>query len=173
MSVKKQSTDKEAQFVAVTAQYKEVIAKVCYMYASAAAPFDDLYQEVLINLWQGLDSFRGEAKISTWIYRTAINTCITWHRRNDRHSGSSTLRLDELLTEPADTASGRVMLEEYRELYRLIGMLGPLDKALITLWLDEKSYEEIALIMGLSKGNVAVKMHRVKEKLSRLADAEA
>ena len=57
----------------VTRQYKEVIAKVCYLYSSPIASFDDLYQEVLINLWQGLDSFRGEAKISTWIYRTAIN----------------------------------------------------------------------------------------------------
>ena len=169
----KQTSDKETQFVAVTDQYKEVIAKVCYMYASSAAPFDDLYQEVLINLWQGIDGFRGESKISTWIYRTAINTCITWHRRNDRHSGRNTLRLDELLAEPADSPSGRELLEEYRELYRLINKLGPIDKALITLWLDEKTYDEIALIMGLSKGNVAVKMHRAKEKLSKLAETEA
>ena len=136
-------TDKEERFLAVTDKYKDVIAKVCMLYVSQTASFDDLYQETLLNLWQGLDTFRGEAKISTWIYRTAINTCITWHRRSKRHN--------------PDAAISR---------------LGPLDKALISLWLDEKSYDEIALITGISMSNVAVRIHRIKDKLCKMAHEE-
>lgn len=167
--MKQNAADKERSFLAVTDQYKEVIAKVCYLYSNAYASFEDLYQEVLINLWQGLESYRGDAKISTWIYRTAINTCITWHRRNARYGKRDTDRLDDMLLEPADTDAGASAMEDYRELYRLISMLGPVDKALVTLWLDEKSYEEIAGITGLSQSNVAVRLHRAKERLTKLA----
>lgn len=161
--------EKEKEFLAVTDLYKEVIAKVCYLYSNPWASFDDLYQEVLINLWQGLDSFRGESKLSTWIYRTAINTCITWHRRNSRYTPRNTDRLDDMILEPADCSDTAAAMEEYRELYRLISRLGAVDKTLITLWLDEKSYEEIAEITGMSQANVAVRLHRAKEKLSKMA----
>lgn len=161
--------DKEKRFAELIDDYKEVVAKVCYLYRSAHASFDDLYQEVLINLWQGLDSFRGEAKISTWIYRTALNTCITWYRRNSKFSSTTTL--DELVSEPADSsADSAAYLEEYRQLYNLISKLNPLDKALITLWLDDKPYDEIALITGLSQSNVGVRLHRIKDKLSKMAE---
>ncbi|MDE6134954.1 MAG: sigma-70 family RNA polymerase sigma factor [Muribaculaceae bacterium] len=165
-------TEKETSFLELVDHYKEVVAKVCYMYAGPQAGFDDLYQEVLINIWQGMDSFRGDSKISTWIYRTAINTCITWHRRTARHSRCST-SLEDLVAEPADTSDDtRTYLEEYRELHRLISRLGPLDKALITLWLEEKPYDEIAQITGISQGNVAVRIHRIKDKLSRMASLQ-
>ncbi|MDE6197448.1 MAG: sigma-70 family RNA polymerase sigma factor [Muribaculaceae bacterium] len=160
---------KEELFLSVTDTYKEVIAKVCYMYVSADASFDDLYQEVLVNIWQGLDGFRGEAKLSTWIYRAAINTCITWHRRNNRHSRAANMRLDDLTIEPADSGETAEMLEQYQELYRLISRLGPIDKALVTLWLEEKPYDEIGRVMGMTQGAVAVRMHRIKEKLSAMA----
>lgn len=162
-------TDKEERFLAVTDKYKDVIAKVCMLYVSQTASFDDLYQETLLNLWQGLDTFRGEAKISTWIYRTAINTCITWHRRSKRHNPDAAISIENLVIEPADNADGAIMIEEYRELYSMISRLGPLDKALISLWLDEKSYDEIALITGISMSNVAVRIHRIKDKLCKMA----
>ncbi len=164
------STDeREERFLAVADRYKEVVAKVCWVYASTSANFEDLYQEVLVNIWQGLDSFRGEAKMSTWIYRTAINTCITWHRRNGRHGGATTVRLDDVLCEPVDD-SGHYDLEGYRELYALISRLGSIDKALVTLWLDGHSYDEIASIMGISVSNVGVRFYRIKEKLSKMAN---
>lgn len=163
------SSDKEQRFLAVTNEYKEVIAKVCLLYSSSSAPFEDLYQEVLLNLWQGLDSFRGEAKVSTWIYRTAINTCITWHRRASRHNPRYTEDIEKMIFEPADTSDGAAMIEQCRELYSLISRLGPLDKALITLWLDEKPYDEIARITGISGSNVAVRLHRIKDKLAKMA----
>ena len=73
----KKSTDRQEIFLQLADSYKDVIAKVCSVYASDTAPFADLYQEVMINLWTGLESYRGDAKVSTWIYRLAINTCIT------------------------------------------------------------------------------------------------
>lgn len=166
----KKSVEKERRFLAVTNEYKEVIAKVCLLYSSSVAPFEDLYQEVLINLWQGLDTFRGDAKISTWIYRTALNTCITWHRSSSRHNPKASLTIDNLLFEPATSDEAGSMIEEAKELYRLISRLGPIDKALITLWLNEKPYDEIARITGLSQSNVAVRIHRIKEKLTKMAE---
>ena len=74
---------REECFREITDSYKELVAKVCYLYSGPGAAFDDLFQEVLINLWTGMDSFRGEAKMSTWIYRTAINTCLTWPATSD------------------------------------------------------------------------------------------
>lgn len=169
----KRQSDKEQRFLAVTDSCKEIIAKVCLLYASPSAPFEDLYQEVLVSLWLGLDSFRGEAKMSTWIYRTALNTCITWHRTSGRHNPGNTLSLDSLIVEPADGQEAAAMKEELAELNRLVARLGPIDKALITLWLDEKPYDEISHIMGLSEANIAVRIHRIKEKLSRFAAEDA
>ena len=159
--------DKEHRFKKIVDEYQQIIAKVCTVYAGANASFDDLYQETMINLWQGLDSFRGEAKISTWIYRTALNTCITWYRRNNRHIKGRT-DLENIISEPGEDSSSRS--EDLRQLYTLIRMLSPFEKAIITLWLDERPYEEIASITGLSKPNVAVKIHRIKDKLAKFAD---
>ena len=145
-------------------RYNRVVVKVCYIYASEQAPFDDLYQEVCINLWQGLDSFRGESSASTWIYRMAINTCITWLRRNKRHNMS--LSLDSAAEIPY-TGEGEFDAERYRQFQLLLSRLEPLEKAVITLWLDEHSYDEISQITGLSKSNVAVRLHRIKEKLMK------
>lgn len=168
MKSEKTSADKERQerFLSVAGQYKEVVAKVCSMYCSGSAPFADLYQEVMVNLWTGLESYRGDSKMSTWIYRLAINTCITWHRRNRRHvEGMIPL---EACPEPGDEPSEHA--ERLAELSRLIGRLEAFDKALLTLWLDEKSYDEIAAILGISRANVATRLHRVRAKLSNLAN---
>lgn len=159
------SRDKEQRFVEMLDTYKSVIAKVCYVYTSPDADFDDLYQETVINLWNGFDKFRGDSKLSTWIYRAAINTCITWVRRNKKHSNNMPLQNDMPLVDEESTR-----IEDFRYLQSLIAQLLPLEKAIVTLWLDEKSYDEIAVITGLSKANVAVKLHRIKEKLSKMTE---
>lgn len=165
--------DKERRFIELTDAYKDVVARVCYFYASPAAGFDDLYQEVLINIWQGMDSFRGQAKMSTWIYRTAINTCITWHRRNKRHS-SGAVSLDNMGFDPADadSADTAARLENYRLLQSLISRLEGIDKALVMMWLDEKSYDEISAVTGIRPGNVAVRLHRIRERMARMVKQE-
>ncbi len=165
----KQTPDaaRTARYEEMTRLYAPVIAKVCYLFAGPGAGFDDLYQETLLNLWVGMDSFRGDAAVSTWIYRMAINTCITWHRRNDRHSRSSVSAEEAFgLSDPdGDAAQQTERLEELRMLHELIAGLNPIDKAIITLWLDERPYDEIAAVTGISKSSVAVKIHRIKARL--------
>ena len=154
------------QFLDLADRYQGIIAKVCSIYASGSSPFADLYQEVMINLWNGLESFRGDAKITTWIYRIALNTCLSSLRRNQRHSGN---RLPiEAAFDIADTIAPEKA--EIEELYRMISKLEPIDKALITLWLDEKSYDEISAIVGISKANVATRLFRAKQRLSKMAE---
>ena len=135
------------------------------MYASDDDHFKDLYQEVLINLWRGIDRFRGDAQLSTWIYRTSINTCVTYYRRNHKH--------DEMLSlegvSVVDNDDG-TRLQQIKEMYRLISRLDRMEKAIILLWLDEKSYDEISEITGLSRNNVASRLRRIKIKLQHFSE---
>ncbi|MCC8188268.1 MAG: sigma-70 family RNA polymerase sigma factor [Bacteroides sp.] len=155
------------EFLAVVRAYDKVIYKVCYLYTTRNASLNDLYQEVVINLWKAFPKFRGECKISTWIYRIALNTCISFMRKEKN--------LPELVTLTWDTdrvAEDDELQSMLRELYRLINQLGQLDKSIILLYLEEKSYEEIAEITGLSVTNVATKLNRIKQKLRNMKKEE-
>lgn len=158
----KTSDIKEKQFLQTIKDYEGVLKRVCFMYSSPSAPFEDLYQEVLANLWNGIDSFRGEAKISTWIYRTAINTCVTWHRRNSRHHGG--VPIDAMIEAICDENDIETR-QNLADIYMLISRLNPLEKAIIMMWLDQKSYEEISFVTGLTHRAVATRIHRIKIKL--------
>ena len=165
---RKQDAARTARYEELTRQYGGLMAKVCYLYAGPGASFEDLYQETLINLWLGLESYRGEAKASTWIYRLALNTCITWHRKNDRHTGSGMTDVEAAfgLSDTAmDPGARAEQLEQLQMLHRMIADLNPIDKAIITLWLDERPYEEISAVTGLSKNNVGVRLTRIKNQL--------
>jgi len=152
---------KESRFMSVVNDNRQMIYKVCYMYATDNDHFKDLYQEVLASLWQGLDSFRGDSKMSTWIYRTAINTCVTFFRKHRSH-GQDTISLDAVVDVPGEDTTRTDML---KEMYRLISGLNKMDKALILMWLDERSYDEIAEVTGLSRNNVATRLRRIKQRL--------
>lgn len=160
------SDSRQKRFLEIARQYKGVIYRVCSVYASDESPFSDLYQEVMINLWTGLESWRGEAKLSTWIYRLAINTCLTWHRRNRRRP--LTISLDNAFDAMADEAEDS---NSIKELYEMIGRLEPFDKAIVMMWLDEKSYDEIAQVMGISKTNVGTRLNRIRAKLSSMTES--
>lgn len=162
-------TAREQRFTQIISDHHDLLAKVCYLYSGPDTPFDDLYQEVLANIWEGMDSFRGDAKLSTWLYRAAINTCITWYRRNSRHSANR-ISLEQMVAEPAAPPESSAFVGQLRALHAMISRLLPLEKAIITMWLDEKPYDEIAAVTGLSRNNVAVKVHRIKDKLSKMAN---
>ena len=155
----------EQEFLSVIKEYERVIYKVCYLYTSRNATLNDLYQDVVLNLWRAYPKFRGECKISTWIYRIALNTCISFIRKEKNVPETVTLTPyeSEWMTEEQD--SFQLML---KELYYLIGQLGQLDKSIILLYLEEKSYEEISEITGLTVTNVATKLNRIKEKLRKM-----
>ena len=155
----------EQEFLSVIKEYERVIYKVCYLYTSRNATLNDLYQDVVLNLWRAYPKFRGECKISTWIYRIALNTCISFIRKEKNVPEVVTLTPyeSEWMTEEQD--SFQLML---KELYYLIGQLGQLDKSIILLYLEEKSYEEISEITGLTVTTVATKLNRIKEKLRKM-----
>ena len=158
--------DMEKAFVAIVRQYERVIYKVCSFYMSDEFPMADLYQEVVCNLWVAFPKFRNESAISTWIYRIALNTCITGVRKDIRRPKGSVpvAMLAESLPAPES------MEENIREMYCLIGQLKTIEKAIVLLYLEEKSYREIADITGLTVSNVAVRLNRSREKLNRMSN---
>lgn len=156
--------DLKDEFIELVAQYKEIIFKVCYIYAEKDE-IEDYYQEVLIQIWRSLPKFRGESQVITWIYRISLNTCISYVRKNKKGNVNKAPLLEVSLCE--NDIEKRQQLEE---MYLLINKLNKLEKAVILLWLEERSYEEIAAVVGISKTNVAVKLNRIKEKLKKLSN---
>ena len=135
----------EQEFLAVIREYSRVIYKVCYMYTTPNATINDLYQEVVLNVWKAFPKFRKECKISTWIYRISLNTCISFLRKEKNIPEIVTLTQEADRSEELDET--QVML---KQLYHMINRLGELDKSIILLYLEEKSYEEISEITGLT-----------------------
>lgn len=157
--------EKEEVFRLLLKEYGKIIYKVCYLYAVDEENFKDLRQEILIHLWNGFAEFRGDAKLSSWVYRVSLNTCISYYRRYG--SKGTTLPLDSVSELTAEESR---KTEELREMYRLINRLNRLEKAIILLWLDERSYKEIAEIIGLPRNNIAAKLMRIKKKLNEMAN---
>lgn len=146
-------------------QNERIIYKVCYFYVSEEYPLADLYQEVVCNLWSAYPKFRAESSLSTWIYRVSLNTCISGLRKASRKPQSISVSiLYDYITEPED------MGEQIKELYNLIHQLKTMERAIVLLWLEEKSYQEIADITGLTVSNVATKLKRSKEKLRQMSN---
>lgn len=154
----------EQEFMQIVKEYERVIYKVCYLYMSPQATLNDMFQEVLLNLWKAYPKFRGDCKISTWIYRIALNTCISFTRKEKNMPEFVTLN-DETNVHSMEKDPLNDML---KKLYRLINKLGQMDKSLILLYLEEKSYDEIAEITGLTTTNVATKISRIKDKLKKM-----
>lgn len=154
----------ERDFASLVKQHSRIINKVSYFYATDRLPFDDLRQEIYVNIWLGLSQFRGDSKMSTWIYRVAVNSALMALRssRPKIETVSLDFGLLDVTTEIDDTQR-----ENLQALRSLIKRLEDMEKAIILLWLDEYSYDEIADTLGLKRNTVAVKIHRIKEKLSK------
>lgn len=156
----KQQEDKFAQLVR---EHKSTIYTVCYMFSHDEDEVNDLFQETLINMWKGIDSFREESKISTWIYRVALNTCLLQERKKKREVKKVPLTMDVNFFEDNDANSAQV-----RMLHQRIGKLGLVDRALVMMWLEGMSYDEIGAVMGLTPKNVGVKLFRIKEQMKKM-----
>lgn len=154
--------ENERQFADIVRQHKSSIYSVCYMFAKDADEADDLFQEVLINLWKGMDSFRHESKINTWIWRVSFNTCISADRKKKRKK-EVRLSMDVNLFESPDEDSRQI-----RMLHERIHRLQPFDRAIVMLWLEGISYEEIGAIVGITVKNVSVRLVRIKEMLKQM-----
>lgn len=155
----------EREFASIIQKHSRIINKVCYFYATDKMPFEDLRQEIYVNIWLGLNQFRGESKMSTWIYRVAVNSALMTLRSSKPLIETTSLDFGilDVSTEIDDTQR-----ENLQTLQSLINRLEDIEKAIILLWLDEYSYEEIADTLGLKRNTVAVKIHRIKDKLAKL-----
>lgn len=152
----------QADFVELIEANKKLIYKISYLYCDDLTDKKDLFQDIITNLRIAYPNFQNHSKISTWIYRIALNTAITWFRVFSRHSRQ--IQYTDLIPHLTNEAD-RTIDELYDQLYRTIDTLGKIDKAIILLLLDEYSYDEIAEIVGLTKTNVATKISRIKVRL--------
>ena len=155
-------TTSETDFERLVREHKSTIYTVCYMFSNDQDEVNDLFQETLINLWRGFNKFEGRANIRTWIYRVSLNTCISIHRKKKRMK-TLPLSMDINLFEDRDEDTRQIDLLRHR-----ISRLQPFDRAIVLLWLENLSYDDIAAITGISVKNVSVKLVRIREQLKKM-----
>ena len=159
------NTEQEQAFIALIRDNERIIYKVCSFYASDKQPIADLYQEVVLNLWRAFPSFKQQCAVSTWMYHIALNTCISDLRKASRRPKHEPIQAwENYLPEPDSLA------ENIAEMYALIRRLKTLERAIVLLYLEEKSNQEIADITGLTQSNVATKLTRIREKLKQMSN---
>lgn len=155
----------ELDFARIIREHKGTIYTVCYMFSKDEEEVADLFQDILVNLWKGFAKFRGDSSIRTWIYRVSLNTCISADRKKKRKG--ETVPLDMKINLFDDSAED---MKQVRMLQDRISRLGPFDRAIVLLWLENLSYEEIASIVGITVKNVSVRLFRIKEQLKKMSD---
>lgn len=156
----------EHNFVTQLEQNQNIVHKVCRIYTHDPDSHNDLFQEITIQLWKAFPKFRGDSKFSTWMYRVSLNTAITLYRKSKRR----------IKTSDIDKFNFKIKAEEYDDqeeqqlklMYATVKQLNDIEKALVFLYLEDKSYREIAETMGISEVNARVKMNRVKTKLKKI-----
>ena len=153
----------EREFEKMVREHKGTIYTVCYMFSNDPDEVADLFQETLINLWRGSGTFRGDSAQGSWIWKVALNTCISSDRKKRRGPQTSPLSMDIDLFEDQEADTRQIGLLRNR-----IGKLGPFDRAIVLLWLENLSYEEIGQIVGISPKNVSVRLVRIKEQLKKM-----
>lgn len=154
----------EQEFSQLVRQNKSTIYTVCYMFSKDQDEVADLFQEVLIKLWGGIASFESKSDVKTWIYRVALNTCISIDRKKKRRDRAQ-LSMDVNFFTARDSSSEQVNI-----LHRRISQLQPLDRAIVLLWLEDISYEEIGAIIGISAKNVSVRLFRIRQQLKSMSE---
>lgn len=146
-------------------EHKSTIYTVCYMFSKDPDEVNDLFQDILINIWKGFDGFRGESRPETWLWRVALNTCISSERRKRREGEKVPLDINANLFTDDDSESLQI-----RQLYNRVNKLGLVDRAIVLLWLENMSYNEIGAIVGITPQNVGTKLFRIKQQLMNMSD---
>lgn len=158
------NSDYNKSFTAMVGRHEKIIFSVCFFYATSEVPFEDLRQEVLISLFKGYRNFRQESSETTWVYKVCINTCLFSLRKFTPKV--KTVSFDQIPSVHFQEENDKALREKLEWLYAIIAQLNPMEKALILMWLDELSYEEIASNMGIPRNTVASRLFRIKEKIS-------
>ena len=152
----------EKDFIQFIEENQKIIYKVCNLYMNNEQDKKDLFQEIVLGAWKGYRNFKGDAKFSTWLYRVALNTAITFYRKEKRQVTTASYREDYAVIF-SDTQFSED--EQLTAMHKAIADLSKIDKGLVMLYLEDYSYNDIGDIMGISSNNVAVKMNRIKAKL--------
>lgn len=155
---------KEQHFVRLIKENEGILYKITSIYTDTKHDQQDLYQEIVFNLWKSFDSFRGDSKWSTWMYRIALNTAITYTRKAKKTGYK--VNLDHVVLREEDEYD-TTFEEQLKELYKHIRALNVLERGVMLLLLEGKKYEEIATITGLSPTNVGTRISRIKQKLKK------
>jgi len=160
----------EKEFVRIITENQGIIHKVCSVYCDSEEDRRDLFQEILAQLWKSYPSFRQQAKFTTWMYRVALNTAITSFKKTKRRPDQNGLTIEnvQLVQEEYDPTTD----EQMRLLHQAVARLSGIEKSIILLFLENKDYEEIAEITGITQNYVRVKMNRIKNKLKKLMNTE-
>jgi len=145
-----------------------IIIKICRAYTDSQEDFEDYYQEVCLQIWRSRDNFREQCLWSTWVYRVSLNVCLTLLKK--RKSNGQTYFTSDVLPDVRITENRAFEDESLNQLYVAIRQLSEIDRALILLYLEEKSYQEIADILGTNAGNIGVRVNRIKERLKKILD---
>ena len=146
-----------------------IIVKICRGYTNSQEDFEDYYQEVCLQIWRSKENFKNQSKWSTWVYRVTLNVCLTLlkkNKKNGQHFVSDSLPDD--ITEDSQA----FMDESLNELYKAIRQLSEIDRGVILLYLEEKTYQEIADVIGTNPNNIGVRIKRIKERLKKLLDGK-
>ena len=157
--------DIELQFTKMVKEYRKTIYTVCYFYSKDSEEVNDLYQEILINLWKGFEKFRGESSLKTWIWRVSLNTCNNQERKKKGSVQTIPLSIDINLYNDDDVQSKQIQM-----LYDRINRLDVFDRAIILLWLENMNYQDIADVVGISLSNVTTRLFRIKEQLKSMSN---
>ena len=155
----------EQDFAQIVREHKSTIYTVGYMFSKDEVAVADHFQDILINLWNGFQKFRGDSSLNTWIYRVSLNTCISSERKKKRRGETVPLDMNINLFDDSGEDMRQIRLLQDR-----ISRLGPFDRAIILLWLENMSYDEIGAIVGISPKNVSVRLFRIKEQLKKMSN---
>lgn len=157
----------EQEFTRIIKEHKGTIYTVCYMFSNDSDEVADLFQEILINIWNGFSKFRGDSSINTWIWRVSFNTCVSYSRKDSRRIKAAPLTMDVNLFDESQED-----IRQIKMLQKRIRQLGPFDRAIVLLWLEDMSYAEIGEIVGISEKNVSVRLVRIREQLKKMNNIE-
>jgi len=156
----------QSDFLAQIEAHKGMIHKVCQVYCWNPGDREDLFQEIIIQLWKAWPGFRGDSKFSTWLYRIALNTAISGLRK--QKTQLVYMEPEKLPAEIKDESDAEEKEERLKQFYVALRQLSELERAIIMLYLDDKSYEEMEDILGINQNSLRVKMNRAKEKLRKI-----
>lgn len=154
----------ERTFIQILEDNKDKIYRICRIYAVSPVEPQDLFQEVVFQVWKSFSTFKGKSSISTWIYKIALNVCYRSKMKLEKNNSRMVL-LESIQFEPAESTTDKSQEEKYKALHDCISSLNESEQSIVILYLEEQPYKEIAVITGLTENHIAVKMKRIRKML--------